>query len=348
MFTYESPKSRKSRSIDLNAQACLQARIVDGMTWNDIGQGMFKHGQDANQRAVQFGTKCNVANLMDVRTTPEWETEVHKFAAENGHDLNICLQKAMSTARGSNGNGSTAPTATAVALPTVSESELAVTLRKLEARAKETDLLARIASEDLALKTKHYTEESELLETHIQAVKTLQAELQAAEAAAAETESEEVETETEEDLTEVCEAIYNAPDTEEEVNETESEDIETAPSEEDTEEYPNTESAPDTPEEEVIESSEEDTETESEEAIIEAEEGSLLTMDGPEDAQAMLTLTEESTEDADANTAETETDTETESAPDTDAELSRLRRQVAREGSPAVKAMLERKIAELQ
>ena len=226
-FTYVSPKAGKTRVIDLNVQACLQARIVEEMNWNAIGT-TGAH-QDKQERTVRFGAQCNVANLMDVRTTSEWETEVRKFATDEGHAVDMCLAKAMSTPRGSNGTAVSAPApAPTATLPEVSASEIASVLRKLEARQKETALLQRIVSEDLALKTRHYGEESEMLTEHVAAVKTLQAELQAEEAAAA-TATESV-TETEEDLTEVCKAIAaTKPEEatespEEEVTETETED----------------------------------------------------------------------------------------------------------------------------
>lgn len=176
-FTYVSPKSGKERTIGLNPQACLQARLVDGMPWNDIGR-TGEH-QDELERATRFGDNCNVANIMDVRPTPEWRAEVVKFAEEGGHDVDACLAKSMSAPRKSNGGVTqvAAAPATTTALPEVSASEIDVTLRKLERRAKETTLLRRLVAEELELKARHYAEEEELLTAHIDAVKLLQKEL---------------------------------------------------------------------------------------------------------------------------------------------------------------------------
>ena len=193
-FTYVSPKSGKQRTIGLNPQACLQARLVDGMPWNDIGR-TGEH-QDELERATRFGDNCNVANIMDVRPTEEWRAEVVKFAEEGGHDVEACLAKSMSAPRKTNGGVTqvAAAPATTTALPEVSASEIDVTLRKLERRAKETTLLRRLVAEELELKARHYAEEESLLTAHIDAVKTLQKELAELDAKSDEEAAEEAAT----------------------------------------------------------------------------------------------------------------------------------------------------------
>ena len=178
MLTFVSTKNGKTKTIDLNVHACLQARHIEGISWNNIGQ------MEEPARTERFGRHCNVANLMDVRLTTEWADEARAYAEKGGHDVNEVLAVAVSTPRGATTTTpTTTPTASAPALPEVSESDIAGVLRKLERRAMESAVLSRIATQEMEMKARHYAEEQEMLAQHITAVKELQAAIADAETA---------------------------------------------------------------------------------------------------------------------------------------------------------------------
>ena len=277
MLTFISTKNGKEKTIDLNAQACLQARMVEGMSWNHIANA--GPHQTKLEREAKFGKQCNSAHLSDVRQTPEWRAEIEKFAAEGGHNLDECLAKCVFTKRGTNGASGTQKTLTPT-LPEVSETDLASTLLRLEHREKEVALVSRLAAEEFGLKAKHYTEVAEQIATHIEAVKTLQAEIAAAvaeaEAAAAEAANESPEEEAPE-----ADNVDDVEDADEDAGEDGDED----PADEDGDDEEDVDEDEADEEEEPAEDVDEEDEDNADEDVDEDndEDGALLTDDADED-----------------------------------------------------------------
>ena len=191
MFKYTS-RTGKERAIEFNAAAAIQARIVDGTPWNDIGRGGPE--LDVKERAVRFGRHCNVANLIDLRPSAEWAAEVRAFALENDVDVDEALRLCVSTPRGP--MGAKAPAETPAELPADMPADgLASTIRRLERAAAETALLHKQVKEELELRGRHYAETADMIERHLNSAKNLQEMLDRVDEAA-EAEAEETPAET--------------------------------------------------------------------------------------------------------------------------------------------------------
>lgn len=96
-ITYTSPKYNRARTIALEVTKCMQARL-DGRSWNAIGTASTE--EEKATRAVLYGMECNVANLMDVRCSPEWAVAADEFAEEGGHDVAMIRRMMISVPRG--------------------------------------------------------------------------------------------------------------------------------------------------------------------------------------------------------------------------------------------------------
>ena len=83
-FTYTSRKYEKTRTIALEVENCMKARLA-GESWNSIGNA--STDDEKGTRSVRFGSQCNVFNLADARCSPEWAEAVDRFAEEGGHDV---------------------------------------------------------------------------------------------------------------------------------------------------------------------------------------------------------------------------------------------------------------------
>ena len=97
-ITYTSPKYNRARTIALEVTKCMQARL-EGRSWNAIGTASTE--EEKATRSVLYGMECNVANLMDVRCSPEWAEAADKFAEEGGHDVAMIRRLMISVPRGS-------------------------------------------------------------------------------------------------------------------------------------------------------------------------------------------------------------------------------------------------------
>ena len=76
MFTFTSRESGESRKVAINVRAILNARLREGLRWDEM-----------DAQAKRFGTDYNQRNMLAVRTSREWIQAVTDFAKE--HELNV-------------------------------------------------------------------------------------------------------------------------------------------------------------------------------------------------------------------------------------------------------------------
>ena len=101
MFTYYSEKYGKQRTIDLNVQACLEARVVSHMAWRDIAT------VTRETRLARYGKHCTYANINDVRESDAFAEATMAFAKAKGLDVDNVLEIVMTRKWNGNGNGHT-------------------------------------------------------------------------------------------------------------------------------------------------------------------------------------------------------------------------------------------------
>ena len=156
MFIYHSPRSQETKTIDIKPQACLQARIVDGIRWDKISR--VDKTQSALERTARYGKDATMRNMMDVRLTPEWRIEIEKFAADGEHDLDLCLKLAMSSKREMNGSKTTAENDP----PRNEENGFTTDIRADNARIRTDN--ARLREDNACLREDNARLESELVQ----------------------------------------------------------------------------------------------------------------------------------------------------------------------------------------
>ena len=195
MLTFTSSRSGNERTVDINAQACMQARF-DGESWDTMYVGKASTPEEDATRAERFGADCKGATLTDARKSPEWADAAEAFAVEGGHDVDAVVKTMVYKVRGSNGPRAVEPREAAV--PAMSPAEQVLRSQQriavAELEAAQTTAVAELkaahvkAMEELNVSNLNATQA--LVIEHNEALDALKAEEEAAAAKAAAEQAE--------------------------------------------------------------------------------------------------------------------------------------------------------------